>query len=253
MPTPPISTADPAASAGDLPDRLRELPLRLAEVYLAHHPGDSGADDTPPKLIEACRQLAATLSRLDEPDAEDPDPAGTATELGEYALQLAQALADWARQLSDEELVEGFHTLTVDLALWVAERGGRLLSLEPIVDALAVLANATRDTTRLEALFWSAGRLRDAVSPALRQDLEKTNPGRPWRLLNLNRAIVATRTHCPEYMETAFEDLVVDFPEDAPTFFAQGMEQMDLLNYPAAVREVMERYYQAWSVKRALH
>ena len=69
----------------------------------------------------------------------------------------------------------------------------------------------------------------------------------------MNRAIVATRTHQPDVMEEAFTVLVRHLPEDAPGFFNQGMEQMDLLNYPPHVREVMERYYTKWSVKRSLH
>ena len=85
------------------------------------------------------------------------------------------------------------------------------------------------------------------------RDLETVNPGRPWRLLNLNRAIVATRTHQPEVMEEAFSALAAQLPDDAPGFFTQGMEQMELLNYPPQVREVMDRYYKKWNVNRSLH
>ena len=92
-----------------------------------------------------------------------------------------------------------------------------------------------------------------ATSPMIARDLEIVNPGRPWRLLNLNRAIVATRTHQPDIMEEAFSTLAEQLPNDAPGFFTQGMEQMDLLNYPPQVREVMDRYYRQWSVNRSLH
>ena len=239
----------------DLTDLLLDLPLRLADAYAGAGIHADAADDAPPHLAEAFRRLAATLARLDQPEAAvaGESPAETATELGEYGLTLCQSAVSWARQLAVDSLVESFHTLVVELGLWVADRGGWLLTVEPVVDALAGLANRTHDSARLEALFRRAGRVRAAVVPAIRRDLEKANPGRPWRLLNLNRAIIATRTRRPELMETAFRDLVADFPEDAPAFFAQGMEQMDLLNYPAAVRDVMEKYYLAWSTKRALH
>jgi len=93
----------------------------------------------------------------------------------------------------------------------------------------------------------------DATADIIRQDLEKTNPGRPWRVLQVNRAIVATRTHQPDVMDTAFESLAANLPEDAQRFFSEGMEQMDLLNYPPHVREVMDRYYRKWSIDRSLH
>ena len=92
-----------------------------------------------------------------------------------------------------------------------------------------------------------------AVALEKLQALEKSNPGRPWRILHLNRAIVATRTHQPDVMDEAFTLLTECLPEDAPGFFSQGMEQMDLLNYPPHVREVMNRYYRKWSVNRSLH
>ncbi len=91
------------------------------------------------------------------------------------------------------------------------------------------------------------------MAPVIQQDLEKTNPGRPWRVLHLNRAIVATRTHQPDVMDEAFALLTQHLPEDAADFFTQGMEQMELLNYPPHVREVMDRYYRKWSVHRSLH
>lgn len=241
-------------AGANLVDRLIDLPAQLVEAYATAEPrGD--VDDAPPRLAEAFGQLAATLTQLDRADAPvaGQSPAETATELGEYGLNLCRAALDWVRQLHAEPLVEPFRTLVLDLALWVADRGGWLLTLEPVVDALAGLANRTQETACLERLFDTAGRVRAAVVPALRRDLEKTDPGRPWRLLTINRAIIATRTHHPELMETAFRDLVDDFPQDAPAFFTQGMEQMDLLNYPTPVREVMEKYYEAWSTKRALH
>jgi hypothetical protein len=253
--SPTRSTTDPHAASADLPERFVALSSELAGLYAASQPPDETDDDAPPQLAEAFARLAETLERLGQPDgaALDETPQETATELGEYALNLCQSALDRAGQLSAESLVEGFQTLTLDTALWVAGRGGWILTLEPVVNALAALANHTHDESRLAALFRIADKVRAAVTPAIRRDLEKTDPGRPWRLLNMNRAIVATRAHRPELMVAAFDDLVAEFPEDAPQFFAQGMEQMDRLNYPGQVREVMEKYYLAWSVKRALH
>jgi hypothetical protein len=47
--------------------------------------------------------------------------------------------------------------------------------------------------------------------------------------------------------------LTASLPEDAPRFFTEGMQQMEALNYPEPVREVMEKYHRQWTVNRALH
>ena len=79
------------------------------------------------------------------------------------------------------------------------------------------------------------------------------DPSDPWRLLLINRAIVATRSHNPELIESAFDAVLESLPGDAPKFFAEGMEQMTILDYPDDVREVVRRYYLAHAVPRRLH
>ena len=37
------------------------------------------------------------------------------------------------------------------------------------------------------------------------------------------------------------------------TLFAEGMQQMDALDYPPHVRAVMDRYHRRWTVNRSLH
>ena len=70
----------------------------------------------------------------------------------------------------------------------------------------------------------------------------------------MNRAIVATRTLDPGLMESAFDTLVTELPEDAPRFFAEGMGQLDIVGYPPRVREVMTRYYVRFgSTSNTLH
>jgi hypothetical protein len=53
-------------------------------------------------------------------------------------------------------------------------------------------------------------------------------------------------------MEPVFDQLVHNIPEDASMFFEQGMQQMEELDYPSNVREVMNRYYRTYSA-RVLH
>ncbi len=76
----------------------------------------------------------------------------------------------------------------------------------------------------------------DSCTSEIQQDLEPNDQLRPWRLLHINRSIVATRTHDPEIMKKAFDELLTYLPHEADIFFAEGMKEMDALDYPAHVR-----------------
>ena len=143
--------------------------------------------------------------------------------------------------------------LFINISLWIAHQGGLIDTLEPVVDAVAMVANNTRDPQALEALNSVIRQIIDAVPAVISQDLETLNPGRPWRLLLLNYCIVATRSHNTALMEAAFALLTKSLPTDAPRFFTEGMQQIDALNYPDHVREVMEKYHRKWNVDRSLH
>jgi len=215
---------------------------------------------TPPLLGEAFQQLYDAMQNSEASLQEDnamavgnQASAEDVTELGEYALELFDQSLHWANHLDLPVVFETLQLFTIAMARWIARHGGELLHLEPVVDALGRAANGTHEPGELLNLYQAMGEVIDATAAAIQQDLDKSNPGRPWRILHMNLAIVATRTHQPDVMEEAFAVLVEHLPEDAPGFFTQGMEQMDLLNYPPHVREVMDRYYKKWSVNRSLH
>jgi hypothetical protein len=211
-------------------------------------------------LAEAFRQLVDVMARVEADSRREDRRQRThraggedITELGEYAFKLQENLAALVKQPEFVEQQDTVAGLTVELALWLAAHGGRLDSIEALVDALALIANRTTEPGELGQLSAVMDRITAAVSPLIREDLEKINPGRPWRVLLLNRGIVATRSHDPARMEEAFTFLIRHLPEDAAGFFAAGMQQMEALNYPAHVRQVMEKYHRQWSVTRTLH
>lgn len=202
--------------------------------------------------VEAERQRrgAAPSDQVPEPNANlDED----VTELGEYGIALLRQLQDRMQQERWEDVPLRLAQLHLGFALWVARQGGNLLTLEPVVDALALCANRLHAPEALLSLYELMGEIIAAVTPSIRKDLDKHNPGRPWRLLNLNRAIAATRSLEPLAMREAFDQILQILPEDAPSFFAQGMEQMDALDYPPQVRTVMQDYYNDWHRKHSLH
>jgi hypothetical protein len=214
---------------------------------------DAGTDVL--TLAQALEQLADVMSRVENDTRATGGHASAddITEIGAYALQLQEALANAARQQSLDDLQQPLALLAIDMALWIAYLGGRIESLEPVADAIALVANNSRDPRLLGQLSHAIGNIITAVSPLIREDLEKMNPGRPWRVLLLNHGIVATRSHDTALMEAAFTLLTTHLPEDATQFFSEGMQQMEALDYPPQVREVMQKYHRQWPENRSLH
>lgn len=247
----------PVATAESFRTGLAEPLADLVETWRLQEEPAGPNESTPPLIASAFEQLFDVMQRSDagrsaEQPAPGVDPAAI-TEVGEYALELLGQALHWANHLHLPVVFNALQAYTIAMARWIAARGGQLLTLEPVVDAFAREANSTQDSGELMALYAAMNHTLRATAAVIQQDIEKTNPGRPWRILLLNRAIVATRSHQPDLMEEAFATLVEQLPEDAAGFFSQGMEQMDLLNYPPHVRAVMDRYYRRWSVNRSLH
>jgi len=243
----------PTGRPADLQSLLDLLLPACIEAAAAAAPAAKGVDD-PSTLVEAFRQLLNVMARIEsDAQADRMSDSADITEIGEYALRLQEALAALAAKAGLEDRQEALALVSINIALWVADHGGRIDTLEPVVDALALLANNLREPASLEDLSHVISRIVAAVSPLISQDLEKVNPGRPWRVLLLNQSIIATRSHNPELMEQAFDMLTGKLPEDAARFFTEGMQQMEALNYPEPVRRVMEKYHRQWTIKRALH
>lgn len=237
----PSGQLDTVASlAGALLEACRAADTTTAEADL---PGLAGAFD----------QLVDVMTRLEADTGDAAASTADVTEIGEYALRLCEGLASCAERLALRDQRERMASLTVNVALWIAQHDGRIDTLEPVVDALALLANTIREPRLLESLSRVIALIVPAVSPLIRQDLERINPGRPWRVLLLNQSIVATRSYNTDLMEQAFAVLTRHLPEDAGRFFAEGMQQMDALDYPEHVRRVMSKYHRRWTLDRSLH
>lgn len=206
----------------------------------------------PKQLVDAMSQLAGVLRDL-EAGAEPNDGGRDIDTLCEYGLQLLNDLRNVARQLQLQDAATSLENLSLPLAVWAARRGAEIRELESVVNAIAFFANRNQHPDVMQQLLIMANEVYEAVCPTISEDRDKSQPMRPWRLLLLNRAIIATRTLQPTLMEPVFDNVVEHLPEDAARFFAEGMEQMDIIGYPPRVREVMTRYFQAFGTPRLLH
>lgn len=214
------------------------------------------ADHSPSMLQQEMLRLIGQLQIIETRSDESESLAQQGldlNELGDYAIQMLSDLAAAASSLKLERQSQQLEDLTLPMGLWIARHGGELRSLTPIVNALARLANTLSEPDILGQLYHLTRELQRAVDTTTQQDLERSNPGRPWRLLLTNQAIIATRSHQTELIDEAFELLAESLPEEAPGFFEEGMQQMELFNYPQVVRQVVEKYYNLWSLPRTLH
>ncbi len=242
----------PPADLSFLAERLDALGAELLEAFEEAGRAPVGRETAPEVLLDSVNRLLDLLRNLEADEAiqEHGFEARDINALGNHGLQSLQDLAAWAVELRQPGAYDQLRILSFSLSLWLARQGAELSRLQAVVDALAFVANLVRDPAEQERLYQAAVELMDAAPPLLAQDLE---PSRPWRMLILNQARIATRSHQPALMEKAFRILTEALPEDAANFFREGMEQIDALEYPPQVREVMEEYYQLWGPPKTLH
>ena len=235
----------PPVDLGYLTERCTDLCVRVVEAW-DDEGRDPGGPTDPEAVAAGLAHLFAGLERLEAPAAPGGGTPPTAAELhdlGSLGLGLLSELAACARAVGLDREAAAAEALAVPLSVLVVRRGAELSALQPVVDALAALANGLSEPADLAQLFALMGEIVNAVRPGIAQDPDRSDPRRPWRILLLNRAIVATRSHRPALMATAFDAVVEHLPEEAARFFEEGMAQMDALDYPPHVRAVMERYY----------
>jgi hypothetical protein len=234
----------------------------LLHVAVAEHieaiTADTSTEESPEQLLAGMEKAIDVMERADA-DAAAGARQGEAvlsdveiTEIGDFALGLLDAIVDRVEKASGHQHRD-LSRLAIPISLWIARQGGHINKLELVVNSLAAWANELQDTIQIAELTRVIREIIDAASDEIRQDVEQTNPMRPWRIINLNYGIVATRSHDPVLMDEAFELLVKNLPGDARAFFREGMQQMDTVGYPDEVRAVVEKYDRMWGSGHTLH
>ncbi|MCW9013548.1 MAG: hypothetical protein OQL06_07170 [Gammaproteobacteria bacterium] len=208
------------------------------------------------QMIAAMESTIEIMQRADADKSSSsiaPLTEADVSQIGDYALNLLDEISIIAANKGLQSEMLMLHRLSLPVALWLASHGGKINKLDIVVNAVASYANELKQSDELIILCDAINRIISSVSDDIRQDIEATNPMRPWRILNLNWGIVATRSHSAEVMEQVFEQLVKNIPADARQFFQEGMQQMDIIGYPDHVRDVMEKYSKLWGDEDSLH
>lgn len=205
---------------------------------------------SPGQLTEALSQLLYVFDKLDRENGEyGPLPYDDPSELGEHGVNIAADLATWAERMELSQARADVEKVAVGVALWVVRHEGEIRALDTLVNAFAAQANATASEEALRELHHAMQAVLEHAAQPIKQDLDKSNPGRPWRALNFNFAIVATRTQDAQLMHEAFDTLSRNLPEDAPGFFEEGLRQSDKPVYGPVVKNLMQEYFTRWTVR----
>ena len=164
-------------------------------------------------------------------------------------ILLIDRLMVFSSQIQHQESFSYFEEFLFLFSLWFAKSGGIISQLIPIVNLIAALSNRLHDQSVLKQLWANIEIIINATEQSIQDDMDDRDPRRPWRVLLLNYSITATRTHDPERMEKSFQFLAQNLPDDLQQFFMEGMSQMTALNYPQAVKDVMEKYYRKYATQ----
>ena len=231
-------------------DAISQLALEIMQAILAR---DTEAQkimndkDGPLALASALSDFFQTAAALESDEAYmDSDDM---TEFGSYGIDLLDRLDFLVRKLEIMDQRDNVSRVIPSLVIWLARHDAIIENLQGTADAFALLVNGLSEPQDLAYMCQIMDEAIAAASDKLQMDEDKSNEWRPWRIINLNSGIAATRSLDPELMENTFEKLGRRLPDDMPGFLADGKRQMIGQNIPEAVSAVMDRYVEKWSNK----
>ncbi len=225
-------------SLKDAREYLLKLPRQLDEYLDDEYRGGLNA------LLGKFEELFNIFASINLRTSEDKMiEASEATEISDYGFVLLLKLIDLMERLDLPHRRREVEQISLVFTRWTISYNGTINYLEPVGNAIAQLANLMQEKEALLALSDLIADIVDHCSLELKKDQDDSEESRPWRLLHINRGIVATRTHDLETMKQAFDEFLIYLPQEATGFFAEGMKEMDALDYPPHVRKVMESYF----------
>jgi hypothetical protein len=228
-------------------DAISDLALEVTKAVLARTEEAQSVMEDPAGPIVLARalsdffQIAGALeSGAAHLDQEELD------EFCAYGLDLLDRLAFLVRKIEIMDERDRVARMFASMGVWVARRGATIDNLEGTADGFGMIVNATAAADDLRAFCGLMEEVIGAASPRLQLDEDRGDAWRPWRVINLNAGIAATRSLDPDLMERTFERMGRRLPYDMAAFLADGMRQAAFQNVPDAVRDVMRRYTERW-------
>lgn len=242
-----LDAKDDALASLDV--RFRSVADAVQTAYRQRYAGAiAGAASDVIALLAVVGDFLAVMSRLDGQYGADAElPIEDATEACDEALR---ALAELESSLIRFDLTgQLVHLQAVEIGVgyWAMRHGLTVYAVEPIVNALAAQSNAATSTQETAAVYAMMQGFISHFSPLLKADLERSNPQRPWRLLNLNFAITAIRTGDDALMLYAFDTLNSHLPDERAGFYAEAHAIASQPGFPVGSRGLIAAEFTRWT------
>ena len=187
-------------------------------------------------------QLASALE-----NGQQLEDSAAISELAHYALDLVDRLQAQLWYLDIHDQRDRLSRLFASLAVWFARQDAILDNLNGAADSFAILVNGENDSAVLADMSRLMNEVLEAASNEIKMDEDRSDQFRPWRVLNLNSGVAATRSFDAKLMQETFERMERRLPHDLPGFFADGKRQVQMQEVPEDVREVMTQFADKWA------
>lgn len=199
-------------------------------------------------LLAVVSDFLAVMARLDHEYGPDRSlPIEDAPEAVEEALRALAELESWLIRFNLSDHLASLQTIEIGIGYWAMRHGLPISTIEPIVNALAAQANAADSRQETAAVYAMMQGFIRHFAPTFESDLERSNPQRPWRLLNLNFAITAIRTGDDALMRYAFDTLNAHLPDERSGFYEEAHALASQPGFPVATRGVIEAEIARWT------
>ena len=189
-------------------------------------------------------QLASALE-----NGQQLEDSAAISELAHYALELVDRLKAQLWYLDIHDQRDRLSRLFASLAVWFARQDAVLDNLNGAADSFAILVNGENDSAVLADMSHLMNEVLEAASNEIKMDEDRSDQFRPWRVLNLNSGVAATRSFDANLMQETFERMERRLPHDLPGFFADGKRQVQMQEVPEDVREVMTQFADKWATQ----
>ena len=238
---------DAFASSGEY---FRGVADAVRSTFLDRYAGVTASADENDALtlLAVVGDFLALMSQLDHEYGANHDlPFEDAPEATDEALRALADLESWLIRFGLPNQLVQLQAVEIGVGYWAMRHRLQIFTLEPIIHALAARSNAA--TTKQETVAVYA-MMQGFISHFLSghgADLERSNPQRPWRLLNLNFAITAIRTGDAALIRYAFDTLNSHLPFDLTGFYGEAQALASQPGFPSATRALIEAESARWT------
>ena len=209
---------------------------------------DGNPANDPISLLAIVSDFLSAMSRLDgEYGTDSALPIDDAPDAVDEVLRCLAELESWLIRLDLAGQIGRIQSVEIGVGYWAMRHGLPVFTVEPIVNALAAQSNAATSKQETAAIYALMQGFISHFSPLLEADLERSNPQRPWRLLNLNFAITAIRSGDAALMRYAFDTLNSHLPDERSGFYEEAYALASQPGFPQETKALIEAQITRWT------